>query len=201
VNPSYRSFGGVMSIGDTCFYAIILPGSQYETGLGTYSGTNTLTRTTVFETSGGSPANFAAGTKDVFIALPASQSQAFPSGTLMLFQQSTAPMFWTKQTTHNDKALRVVSGTAGSGGANAFSSTLNSTLTTSNTTITTATMPSHTHNISYASSALNLEFSGAGNQGGQGITTASTSAGADGPHNHTLGFNVFFVDVILAQKD
>ena len=33
------------------------------------------------------------------------------SGTTMLFQQSTAPTGWTKQTTHNDKALRVVTGT------------------------------------------------------------------------------------------
>ena len=43
------------------------------------------------------------------------------SGTKMLFQQSTAPTGWTKQTTHNDKTLRVVTGTASSGGSNAFS--------------------------------------------------------------------------------
>lgn len=46
---------------------------------------------------------------------------AFPSGTLMLFQQTAAPTGWTKQVTHNDKALRVVSGTASSGGTTAFS--------------------------------------------------------------------------------
>lgn len=44
-----------------------------------------------------------------------------PAGTLMLFQQTSAPIGWTKQTTHNDKALRVVSGAAGSGGVQAFS--------------------------------------------------------------------------------
>ena len=43
------------------------------------------------------------------------------SGTKMLFQQSTAPTGWTKQTTHNDKALRVVTGTASTGGSNTFS--------------------------------------------------------------------------------
>ena len=46
-----------------------------------------------------------------------------PSGTAMLFAQSSAPTGWTKSTTHNNKALRVVSGTAGSGGSNAFSNT------------------------------------------------------------------------------
>ena len=39
-------------------------------------------------------------------------SSAFPAGTLMLFQQTAAPTGWTKQTTHDNKALRVVSGVA-----------------------------------------------------------------------------------------
>jgi hypothetical protein len=46
----------------------------------------------------------------------------FVAGTLMLFQQTAAPTGWTKQTTHNDKTLRVVSGTASSGGSTAFTS-------------------------------------------------------------------------------
>jgi hypothetical protein len=46
-----------------------------------------------------------------------------PSGTVMLFVQTAAPTGWTKSTTHNDKALRVVSGSASSGGNTAFSST------------------------------------------------------------------------------
>ena len=49
---------------------------------------------------------------------------AFPSGTKMLFQQTSAPTGWTKVTSGVDnKALRVVSGTVGSGGSNAFSNT------------------------------------------------------------------------------
>ena len=43
------------------------------------------------------------------------------SGTKMLFQQSTAPTGGPR-TTDNDKALRVVSGTASTGGSNALSS-------------------------------------------------------------------------------
>lgn len=46
----------------------------------------------------------------------------FPSGTRLLFQQSAAPTGWTKDTTHNDKAIRVVNGSVGSGGTTAFSS-------------------------------------------------------------------------------
>ena len=45
----------------------------------------------------------------------------FGSGTAILFQQTAAPTGWTKSTTHNDKALRVVSGTVSSGGTAAFS--------------------------------------------------------------------------------
>ena len=50
------------------------------------------------------------------------ESGVHASGTKMLFQQSTAPTGWTKDTTnYNDHALRVVTGTASSGGTNAFS--------------------------------------------------------------------------------
>ena len=50
----------------------------------------------------------------------ASWVDPFAPGTAMLFAQTAAPTGWTKSTTHNDKALRVVSGTAGSGGSTAF---------------------------------------------------------------------------------
>lgn len=52
-------------------------------------------------------------------------SAAFPSGTVMLFYQASAPTGWTKVTTQNDKALRVVSGNGGvAGGTNAFSTVM-----------------------------------------------------------------------------
>lgn len=44
----------------------------------------------------------------------------FPTGTRMLFAQTAAPVGWTKDTEHNDKALRIVSGDASSGGTTPF---------------------------------------------------------------------------------
>ena len=38
-----------------------------------------------------------------------------PGGTKMLFQQTAAPTGWTKDTAHTDKALRLTSGTVGTG--------------------------------------------------------------------------------------
>lgn len=79
---------------------------------------------------------------------------SFPAGTIMLFGQTTPPTGWTKITDHNDKALRVVSGTAGSGGSVAFSTVMSSarlctsvtaTGTVGSTTLTTTTIPSHYH--------------------------------------------------------
>jgi hypothetical protein len=77
----------------------------------------------------------------------------------MLFQQTSAPTGWTKDTTHDNKALRVVTGTAGSGGTVDFSSAFASrgfsgstssetvTGTVGSHALTTAQIPSHTHYI------------------------------------------------------
>ena len=78
----YRSFASVMtSPSDTCWYAIwAVDGNgestgSWETGLGTYSASNTLTRTTVIRSSNSNAAvNFAAGTKYVSIASLASKT-------------------------------------------------------------------------------------------------------------------------------
>jgi len=69
---------------------------------------------------------------------------AFPSGTKMLFQQTTAPVGWTKDTTHDNKALRVVSGTAGTGGSATFTAVFAG-RNVGDTALTTAQLPSHSH--------------------------------------------------------
>jgi hypothetical protein len=72
---------------------------------------------------------------------------AFPSGTKMLFQQTSAPTGWTKDTTHDNKALRIVSGTAGSGGSVNFTTAFGS-QNVGATALTEAQLPSHTHSFS-----------------------------------------------------
>jgi hypothetical protein len=160
-----------------------------------------------------------------------SLSAIFPSGTALLFQQSAAPTGWTKQTTHNDKSLRVVSGTAGSGGSVAFSTAFASKSvegsitvsgTVGDTTLTTSQIPSHTHqdrmtigtddlnmtngqdasiNLRSSSDVPRLDFYG---------TTESTGGGQSHTHSFTgsgsftgtaINLAVNYVDVIIATKD
>jgi hypothetical protein len=101
----------------------------------------------------------------------------FASGTALVFKQTAAPTGWTKLTTDNDAALRIVSGSVSTGGTVGFTTafasqavtgtvgTTGSTTATNNsytpagsvstsvgsTTISTAQMPSHSHTTSWAS--------------------------------------------------
>jgi hypothetical protein len=127
-----------------------------------------------------------------------------PSGTVMLFQQTSAPTGWTKLTTHNDKALRIVSGTVGSGGATAFSAVLNGSVGA--TTLTTSQIPSHAHQVSPSRSADFLYSTFTVTGGAFGTTTgfATRGAGTDntgGGDSHTHSIDVAYVDVIMASKN
>jgi hypothetical protein len=137
-----------------------------------------------------------------------------PSGTLMLFQQTAAPTGWTKQTTHNDKALRVVTGAASSGGSTAFTSIFASRTPTGsvdNTTLTTAQIPTHNHSLSRllpTSPSVISPYDGwaAGNRYTNATTGTSGDAGGGGAHNHgftgtAMDFAVQYVDLIIASKD
>lgn len=129
-----------------------------------------------------------------------------PAGTTMLFVQTSAPTGWTKSTTHDNKALRVVSGTASSGGSVSFTSAFTSQTTTiGNTTLTTAQIPSHTHDILYTTGAF-VGGSTAVVQtlGTGGLTAVSNATGGGGSHTHTstaINLAVQYVDVIIATKD
>ena len=77
----------------------------------------------------------------------------FPSGTRMLFQQSSAPTGWTKVTSGVDNmALRVTTGNTGIvSSGQPFSSVFTNKSTSgsvASTTLTTAQMPSHSHGVS-----------------------------------------------------
>jgi hypothetical protein len=68
----YQSFS-VVGNANTTYYAIVGATTEWEVGIGTYTSSGTtLSRDTVLASSNsGSLVNFAAGTKDVFLTLPA----------------------------------------------------------------------------------------------------------------------------------
>jgi hypothetical protein len=126
----------------------------------------------------------------------------------MLFQQTSAPTGWTKQTTHDNKALRVVSGSASSGGSVAFTTAFASqgvSGTVGSTTLTTAEIPSHTH----------PQRTGVGSGGNAGalytgfsasVATNTNATGGGGSHNHSftgtaINLAVQYVDLIIASKN
>lgn len=123
-----------------------------------------------------------------------------PSGTRMLFQQTNAPVGWTKDTGHNDKALRVVSGAAGSGGTIDFSAAF-VTGTVGDTTLTIAQIPSHDHGTpAFARDGSSAHLGdGGGNSTFPGVTTGSTGGGS--PHNHSIDLSIKYVDIIIATKN
>jgi sorbitol-specific phosphotransferase system component IIA len=125
----------------------------------------------------------------------------FPSGTLMLFQQTAAPTGWTKQTTHNNKALRVVSGTASSGGTSPFSTVFGLTATDSHTLVE-AEMPAHTHGTD-VQTTTEPQYDAGNARGGTQVSgrATSTSTGGGGGHSHNIELRVQYVDLIIASKD
>jgi len=143
---------------------------------------------------------------------------AFDSGTVMLFAQTTAPTGWTKNTSTGDNhALRIVTGSASSGGSVDFttafaSQAVTGTVGTSGaTTLSTSEIPSHTHSM-----ATKNGTSGCGASemvgtfacsNGNPMTTGATGGG--GSHTHSGGsftgnainLAVKYVDVIRATKN
>ena len=143
----------------------------------------------------------------------------FPAGTAMLFAQTSAPTGWTKSTAHDNKALRLVSGTAGSGGSAAFTTafgtpTVSGSLsgTVGATTLSTSQMPAHSHGlyISGGGSVRERLNVSTGVSDHENNAASVASAGGGGSHNHsfsgslssaTASISVQYVDVIIATKD
>jgi hypothetical protein len=112
---------------------------------GGHSRTSRRTRFSLITVSGGNTITFTSappsGTNNIYVRYTspitqviqpsqgtvqsssfASGASEFAAGTALLFQQTAAPTGWTKVTSYNDYALRIVSGTASTGGSVAFSS-------------------------------------------------------------------------------
>jgi len=116
-------------------------------------------------------------------ALPSFQTinvQPFGSGTLMLFQQTAAPTGWTKQTTHDNKALRVVSGSASSGGSVGFTTAFASQTPagTVSVSVSAGTLGVSTGSLAVANATAGGSLSG----GSVGSTTLALSQIPS--HNH-----------------
>jgi hypothetical protein len=87
-------------------------------------------------------------------ATTATNWAGIPAGTAMIFKQTSAPTGWTKVTTDNDAALRVVSGTAGTGGTAGFTSVFASRTPAGSISSTTATNQNTTAGGSLSSTTV-----------------------------------------------
>jgi hypothetical protein len=151
----------------------------------------------------------------------------FPAGTVMLFAQTSAPTGWTKDTTnYNNSGLRIVTGTASTGGSVDFTTAFASKTPTGsititavsgsagNTTLTTPQIPSHTHTAN-AQTAVGRSPVASPLNTGSATAGVTGSTGGDGAHSHPFSFTsgtgtfagdainlaVKYVDVIRATKD
>lgn len=167
---------------------------------------------------GGTGSSTAAGARTAF------DVPQMPSGTKSLFQQTSAPTGWTKDTSYNNHALRVTTGAAGDGGTMAFTTAFSA------RTILSAYMPTHTHSLSASGTTssdgahthtitLTIDsneggFSALGAGGGGSTTTVAAATNSGGAHTHTvtvtgtsgsagagdpMPFDVQYVDVIIAS--
>jgi len=136
---------------------------------------------------------------------------SFPSGTKMLFAQSSAPTGWTHDTSYNDRALRLVSDSSGggTGGSTNWTAALNSSFSTSggsvsNHTLSTSQIPSHNHSANTRRDpSWNTSFRTSDNTTG---TLNTNNTGGGGSHNHgfsnpSFNLNLRYLNVIVATKD
>jgi hypothetical protein len=161
---------------------------------------------------------------------PAGGGTVIPAGTVMIFGQTAAPTGFTKLTDQDNAALRVVSGSASTGGSQGFTTAFASQTPTGSvaissvsgsagaTTLTTPQIPSHSHQ-GWAGVVSPTQNSVAGDSPNRQVGTAAgqpiTSTGGDGSHTHPFSFSsgsgtfsgnainlaVKYVDVIRATKD
>jgi len=148
-----------------------------------------------------------------------------PAGTVMIFGQTSAPTGFTKLTDQDNAALRVVSGSASTGGSVNFTTAFASQTPTGSvsitsvsgsagsTTLSTPQIPSHTH--TYVSTANDAGSEGSLASPATTLTRATGAAGGGGSHTHPFSFSsgsgtfsgnainlaVKYVDVIRATKD
>jgi len=155
--------------------------------------------------------------------------QGLGSNTTMTFVQPTSPIGWTKLTTHNNKTLRIVNGSVGSGGSRSFTTTfVDSVSFNSDSGYAYIELDSNSGGIAggnhfhtAAGPSVDFYLSGitlsSGSQSYVSSTSsiASSSTGGSASHFHTgasgdwhghslsatTNLNVKYIDIILATKD
>jgi hypothetical protein len=209
-------------------------GTGQTTANAAYNALSPMTTTgdITYEATGGIATRLPIGTTGQVLtvssgipAWAAAGGGGFPAGTVMLFAQTSAPTGWTKNTTTGDNsAIRVVTGTASTGGSVAFTTAFASQTpagsvsitavsgSASATTLTTPQIPSHTHTTKGVASPS------PGSGGLRGLTAPDINTGATGgggSHTHPFSFTsgsgtftgtainlaVQYIDVIRATKD
>jgi len=184
-----------------------------------------------FTNGAGSPITLPNSTRSVVIAdtsngarVMADDAPEFESGTRMLFQQTTAPTGWTKDVTHNNKALRLVNGSVASGGSVAFTTAFASQAVAGvvgNTALTIAQMPLHGHPFRTSNESSDTSKTNGGLMmddgsnvnnpaytGTPGSPSTQQIGGSGGGDTHTHTFTgttinlaVQYVDFIIAERD
>jgi hypothetical protein len=146
------------------------------------------------------------------LGIPAAIGALIPSGTVMSFFQPVAPVGWTQITTHDNKAVRIVSGLGGnSGGSITFTSAFAPQAvngSNSATTLTEAQIPSHRHAIYIGNGSSGSPRPDYDPQDGNKSDTMGYTeyTGGGGSHNHTftgtpINLAVQYIDMIIASRD
>ena len=202
--------------GDIAYTSGSFDGSGNVTGTGTLATVNSNVGSFTFS-------SITVNAKGLITAASSGSAPAeFVAGTALTFNQTAAPTGWTKSLTHDNKALRVVTGTVGSGGSTGFTSALGTPAvsgsvslsgTVGNHTLTTAQIPSHSHSITIIRpNSTDLGSVRGGSVAADTSSTSTETTGSGNSHNHsfsgsgslssaTATINVQYVDVIIATKN
>jgi hypothetical protein len=200
-----------------------------QTTLGLASGTFSGSGAGLYSINGGNVSKVANAVyaDNAGYATTAGSITSIPAGTKMLFAQTSAPTGWTKDTTYDNAALRVVSGATGAGGSVDFTSAFTSQAaggTVGDTALSANQMPSHTHytvadvlgsgKITSSSPIAwwngnnpgEEEYELADSYGNPATLGITSSTGGSASHTHSfsgtsINLAVKYVDVIIATKN
>ena len=210
-----RAFSRVMSVGDTCDY-VARYGDLFEEGIATLLLSGELERTVIKYARHANmvedtnKVSFPAGAKHIFLGINGDRVAAFldalrpqsfsqgerdqacaniglpQSGDKAVIPQATAWVGWTKDTTHHNKAIRIVNdASGGSAGGSVDFSTLFGRTATDNFTIAQANLPGV--NFIIPANQFNHDHSmGGASHGGGTFTNISGGAGFSAPIGATV---------------